>query len=149
MTRDLRSPPVPASDEPSAGRRVPGRGSDAAAKQRTDPRLALDTQAFVSIASLPTRAYSVREISRSGMFLGFRDPRSTRQELERNGIDQETPVDIAFVVASGETKDRFNVGARIRRITRDGIGVVFVTRNPPQLAALREIFSHAAVDEAS
>lgn len=83
------------------------------------------------------------------MFLGFRDPRSTRQELEQNGIEPDTPVEIAFVVSSGDNKNRFSVNGRIRRMTRDGIGVAFVTHNPPQLGALRDLFAHAVADEAS
>jgi hypothetical protein len=117
--------------------------------KRVDRRHDLQTQAFVSISSLPPRAYLVREVSRGGMFLGFRDPHSTRQELEQYGIEKGAPVDIAFVVTTGDNKERCNVRARIVRITRTGLGVAFATHNPPQLAALRKLFLDEQEDLAS
>ena len=140
MSQEHRLPRFSDSPAPGPQRVAAGASSGQGRNLREDPRKDLDTQAFVSVASLPTRAYAVREISRGGMFLGFRDPRSTRQELEQNGIDREAPVDIAFVVTRGDTKDRFSVRAKVRRITRDGLGVAFLTHNPPQLAALRDLF---------
>jgi hypothetical protein len=149
MTQHFNRPPEPEIGEAKSDQRVPERRSERAQHHRHDPRQNLDTQAFVSISAIPTRAYVVKEISRGGMFLGFRDPRSTRLELEQNGIECNTPLEIAFVVSSGDTKNRFNVSGRIRRITREGIGVAFATHNPPQLGALRDLFAHLVTDEAS
>lgn len=111
--------------------------------KRTDPRCALAIQAFVAIPSLQSRAYGICEISRGGMFLAFKDARSTKLELEQNDIETGTHVEVAFSVSLPDGKHRFRVRARIARITRYGIGVQFITHNPPQLAALRELFSHA------
>jgi hypothetical protein len=144
MTQEFRLPHGRSSTDPKAEQDIQTKEIGHGGNERTDPRREMDTQAFVSMASVPTRAYAIREISRGGMFLGFRDSCSTRQELEQNGIDRDTPLDIAFVVTTGDKKERFNVRARISRITRRGIGVAFVTHNPPQLAALREFFSRSA-----
>lgn len=114
--------------------------------KRTDPRCALAIQAFVAIPSLQSRAYGLCEISRGGMFLAFRDARSTKLELEQNDIETGTHVEVAFSVSLPDGKHRFHVRARIARITAYGIGVQFITRNPPQLAALREMFSEAGAD---
>jgi len=111
------------------------------ANQRFDPRRELTTQAFVAIPSLPSRAYAICEISRSGMFLGFKDARSTQLELEQGGVEPGVYVDIAFAVQLAGDRHRFSVRARIARITKQGIGVQFTTRNPPQLSALGELFS--------
>lgn len=119
------------------------------AGKRFDPRCKLATQAFVSIPSLMSRAYEVCEISRSGMFLAFKNARSTWLELEHGNIELGTNVEIAFAVSLTDTKHRFSVRARIVRITKKGIGVQFTTSNPPQLAALREIFPRASEETES
>ena len=110
---------------------------------RLDPRSEVETQAFVAMPNLPSRAYQVCEMSRGGMFLGFRDARSTALELERADVVSGTPVDIAFAVKLSGERHRINVRARITRITPLGMGVQFATRNPPQLAALRDLFDRA------
>jgi hypothetical protein len=74
------------------------------------------------------------------MFLAFTDERSTRLEMEQHNIDPGTNVEVAFAVSVRNAKYRFSVRARIVRISSHGIGVQFATRNPPQLAALRELF---------
>lgn len=117
--------------------------------QRFDPRRELTTQAFVAIPSLPSRAYAICEISRSGMFLGFKDARSTQLELEQGGVEPGVYVDIAFAVQLAGDRHRFSVRARIARITKQGIGVQFTTRNPPQLSALSELFSQPGKETAS
>lgn len=114
--------------------------------KRIDPRCALAIQAFVAIPSLQSRAYGICEISRGGMFLAFRDARSTKLELEQNDIEPGTHVEVAFSVSLPDGKHRFRVRARIARITAYGIGVQYITHNPPQLAALRELFSQAGAD---
>ena len=50
-------------------------------------------------------------------------------------------VEVAFAISLPDGVQRFSVRGRISRITRQGIGVQFSTHNPPQLAALREIFN--------
>jgi hypothetical protein len=114
--------------------------------RRNDPRCALKIQAFVAIPSLQSRAYGICEISRGGMFLAFKDARSTKLELEQNDIGAGTHVEVAFSVSLPDGKYRFRVRARIARITAYGIGVQFITHNPPQLAALREVFSQGGAD---
>jgi hypothetical protein len=116
------------------------------ANKRIDPRCALAIQAFVAIPSLQSRTYGICEISRGGMFLAFSDARSTKLELEQNDIEPGTNVEVAFSVSLPDGKHRFRVRARIARITAHGIGVQYVTHNPPQLAALRELFSRAGAD---
>ncbi len=112
-------------------------------QKRIDIRHNVDTTAFVTVSSLPAKAYAVKEISRGGMSLSFRDSSSTRLELEQYGVERGDPVEMAFVVRLNDTKNRFNVRARVVRITRQGIAVEFLTHNPPQLAALRELFAPA------
>lgn len=120
-----------------------------ASNKRIDSRCELAAQAFVAVPSLKSRAYEVLEISRSGMFLAFRDAKSTREEFERHSIEPGTSVEVAFSAPLTEGRHRFSVRASIARITRQGIGVQFATRNPPQLAALRELFPDASEDKAS
>ena len=117
--------------------------------KRIDPRCTLVVQAFVAIPSIPSRAYGICEVSRSGMFLAFTDARSTRLELEQNNIGPGTDLEVAFTVSQAGAKYRIRVGARIVRMTSHGIGVQFATRNPPQLAPLRELFPppEAVVDD--
>ena len=144
----LEFTPYPNQDEaeqPPDGRRHEGQGADGVSK-RVDPRCEVGAQAFVTVTTLPPRAYDIGEISRGGMFLGFKDARSTALELERAGVEPGTYIDIAFAVTLPDDCHRFSVRARISRITQQGIGVQFTTRNPPQLAALRDLFS-AAVDQ--
>ncbi len=80
------------------------------------------------------------------MFLAFKDAQSALLELERADIEPGANVDIAFAASVADNRQRFSVRAQIMRITRRGIGVQFVTRNPPQLAALREIFERARTE---
>ena len=141
----LELTPCPQQDDkqPQAERtnkREPGHSDHGG---RLDPRCEVETQAFVAMPNLPSRAYQVCEMSRGGMFLGFRDARSTALELERADVVSGTPVEIAFAVNLSGERHRVNVRARITRITPLGIGVQFTTRNPPQLAALRELFARA------
>ena len=75
------------------------------------------------------------------MFLRFREAHSTLLDFEQNGVEIGVSVEIAFAVSLPDGPQRFSVRGRISRITRQGIGVQFATRNPPQLAALREVFS--------
>ncbi len=114
--------------------------------KRADPRCALAIQAFVAVPSLQSRAYRICEISRGGMFLAFTDARSTKLELEQEDIEPGIHVEVAFSVSMPDGKHRFRVRARIARITSYGIGIRYLTHNPPQLAALREIFSRAGAD---
>lgn len=123
--------------------------SEDAQKLRNDPRCELIAHAFVTVPSLPPRVYTLQEISRGGMFLRFRDSSTTRSELEQNGVESGTDVDVAFSVSSGEEKYRFDVRASIVRITRQGIALKFMTHNPPQLAALRELFARAGANAAA
>lgn len=139
---------------PEHGGRADNRRSQIArdddlANQRTDPRCELIAHAYVTVPSLPPRIYTVQEISRGGMFLAFRDSSTTRVELEQNGVEKGTHVDVAFAVSAGEEKYRFDVRASIVRITRRGVALQFVTHNPPQLARLRELFARAGADHAA
>lgn len=108
--------------------------------RRRDPRTELKAQAFVSMVGLASRAFRIHEISRGGMFLAFGDAR-TALDMEHESIEVGSDLEISFSVVVDGTRDTFSVRARIRRITRKGIGVQFLTRNPPQLGALREIFA--------
>lgn len=128
------------TDDPDALEKGPGSNP---ADKRIDPRCTLVVQALVSIPSVPPRAYAICEVSRSGMFLAFRNSRSTILELEQGDIGPGTDLEIAFTVSQSKTKYRIRVRARIVRITSQGIGVQFATRNPPQLAPLRALFPPA------
>ena len=75
------------------------------------------------------------------MFLRFREAHSTLLDFEQNGVETGVSVEIAFSVSLPDGPQRFSVRGQISRITRQGIGVQFATHNPPQLAALREVFS--------
>lgn len=118
------------------------------ADKRIDPRCPLVVEAFVAIPSMQSRAYGICEVSRSGMFLAFRDARSTRLELEQNNIGPGTDLEVAFTASQADARYRIRVRARIVRVTTHGIGVQFATRNPPQLAPLRELFPPAGEDVA-
>lgn len=111
--------------------------------KRVYPRVEFSTQAFVTIPPLKTRVFQVREISRGGMFLSFKDASSTLTEIENEGIAKGSSMDIDFSVILGREKHRVNVRAKIARITRKGLGVEFNTHNPPQLASLRDFFPSA------
>jgi len=117
----------------------PGSNQPSFKDMRRDPRVELVAQAFVSMVPLNSRAFQIREISRGGMFLEFRDG-NTSTDMGREHIDVGTDAEIAFAVFMDGSRHTFNVRARIARITRSGIGVQFLTRNPPQLGALRDIF---------
>lgn len=110
--------------------------------KRLDPRTDLVTQAFVTIVPLSARAFQLREVSRGGMFLSFKDS-TTLGDLQAEGIDRGTDAEIAFAVVQDGVRHAFSVRARIARITPRGIGFQFHTRNPPQLAGLRELFKSA------
>jgi len=115
-------------------------GADGSSR-RNDPRYPVAVQAFVAIPSLNSRAYQVREISRGGMFLAFKEPTSTRLELERNTVEPGTRVEIAFAFSVADVRHRCSVNAQITRITRQGIGVQFTTHKRPQLAPPRALFA--------
>ena len=112
--------------------------------QRVDARQALGVQAMVSIAGLTSRPFELNEISRGGMFLAFRDAQSTWLEFHQEGVEPGAGVEVAFTVSLPDNRHRFSVTGEIARITRQGIGVRFATHNPPQLAALRELFNQAS-----
>lgn len=116
--------------------------------KRLDPRMDLVTQAFVTIVPLSARAFQIREVSRGGMFLAFKDS-MTLGDIQGAGIDRGTDAEIAFAVVQDGARHAFNVRARIARITPKGIGFQFHTRNPPQLAGLRELFKSAPEDPAA
>ena len=123
-------------DQSAAGEAVPS-GSN----KRSDPRCRVEAKAFVAIPGLTSRPYDVVEVSRGGMFLGFREVQSTLLDFEQNGVEKGVSVEVAFAVSMPEGPQRFSVTGQISRITRQGIGVRFSTHNPPQLAALREMFN--------
>ena len=107
--------------------------------RRANPRTELVTQASVSIPPLSPKALQVRGVSRSGMFLAFKDAATTLLELERAGIGTGANADVAFAVSLGANRHRLNVRAKIARINRHGLGLEFLTPNPPELAALRNL----------
>lgn len=117
-------------------------GSQALGK-RAELRTELLTQAFVSIPPMNSRAFRITEVSRSGMFLAFIDATTTLQEIERESVEKGTCVEVAFAVPGEGERHRVSVRARIARITRKGLGLEFITRNPPQLAPLRDMFASA------
>ena len=114
--------------------------------KRTDPRFELVAQAVVSIPPLPSRVYGVREVSRGGMFLTYKDRASVLLDMQNADIEVGANAEIAFATSITGQRHRFHVRARIARIAREGIGVQFLTRNPPQLAALRTLFSQGSID---
>ena len=126
----------PPSDRPAAREAAPSGSS-----KRSDPRCRVEAKAFVAIPGLTSRAYDVGEISRGGMFLRFREAHSTLLDFEQNGVETGVSVEVSFAVSLPDGPQRFSVRGQISRITRQGIGVQFATHNPPQLAALREVFS--------
>lgn len=126
----------PHSDQAAAREAAPGRSS-----KRSDPRCRIEAQAFVSIPGLTSRAYDLVEISRGGMLLGFREAHSTLLDFEQNSVETGVSIEVAFAVSLPDGVQRFSVRGRISRISRQGVGVQFSTHNPPQLAALREIFN--------
>ena len=109
--------------------------------KRADPRINLNAQAFVSIPPLTTKLFNSTEISRGGMFLAFKDSSSTLNEMEHRGIDIGNSVEINFSVTLKEKIHRIQVRAKIVHFTPKGIGVEFVTHNPPQLAEINDLFS--------
>ncbi len=131
---------------PTDGDAVAGNGDSRPSNKRTDPRHSFAAQALVAIPGLPSRAYEVREISRGGMFLAFRELRSTLLDFEQNDVETGASVEVAFTFSRPDGRHQFSVRGTISRITRQGIGVRFATHNPPQLAALRELFAGAMVE---
>ena len=138
-------PCSPQHESGSADAGAAGREGDSdPSNKRSEPRHRFTAQAFVAIAGLPSRAYEVREISRGGMFLGFRELRSTLLDFEQNDVETGVAVEVAFAVSRPDGRHQFSVRGTISRITRQGIGVQFTTHNPPQLGALRELFAGAS-----
>ena len=149
MKPETSTHPERGPDEPSEGQRVQVESIEDVTKHRSDPRYELVAHAYVTVPSLPTRVYTLQEISRGGMFLAFGDRSTTRLELEQNGIERGTAVEIKFAISAGEEKHSFDVRANIARITRQGLALEFLTHNPPQLAALRELFERAGANTAA
>jgi len=77
------------------------------------------------------------------MFLAFRDAQSTWLEFHQEGVEPGAGVEVSFTVSLPGNRHQFSVTGEIARITRKGIGVRYATHNPPQLAALRELFNQA------
>ena len=98
--------------------------------KRSDPRCRIEAKAFVSIPDLTSRAYDLVEISRGGMFLGFREAHSTLLDFEQNSVELGVSVEVAFSFSLPDGAQRFSVRGQISRITRQGIGVQFSTHNP-------------------
>jgi len=140
MKHETTAPPEDTGMAAEADRHRPVERAAAGRNGRRDPRHRVAVQAFVAVPSLNSTAYQVQEISRGGMFLGFKEPTSARLEFEQNNVEPGTHVEIAFSFSLSDVRYRFSVNARILRITPQGIGVQFTTHNPPQLAALRELF---------
>jgi hypothetical protein len=107
---------------------------------RIDPRVALAVQAVVEFDELPARSYGVCEISRGGMFLAFKDPEVILQEYEKHGIGSGSHCEVAFSVTLPHHRQHLRVPAEVVRVTEHGIGIKFVPRDPPQLAALKRLF---------
>lgn len=139
----LEFTPYPKQEEtgPDDDRPAAGEAAQSGTNKRSDPRCRVEAKAFVAIPGLTSRAYDIVEISRGGMFLGFREMHSTLLDFEQNSVETGVAVEVAFAVSLPDGPQRFSVTGQISRITRRGIGVQFSTHNPPQLAALREIFN--------
>ena len=133
--------PQPEEEGPHSGRAEAREAAPSRSGKRSDPRCRIEAKAFVAIPGLTSRAYEVGEISRGGMFLGFREAHSTLLDFEQNGVETGVSVEVSFAVSLPDGPQRFSVRGQISRITRQGIGIRFATHNPPQLAALREVFS--------
>lgn len=133
--------PQPEEASPSCDQETPRGAAPNGPGKRSDPRCRIEAKAFVSIPGLTSRTYDLVEISRGGTFLGFCEARSTLLDFEQNSVETGVSVEVAFAVSLPDGVQRFSVRGRISRITRQGIGVQFLTHNPPQLAALREIFN--------
>jgi hypothetical protein len=133
--------PQPEEEGPPSARAAAREAAPSRTGKRSDPRCRVEEKAFVAIPGLTSRAYDVGEISRGGMFLRFREAHSTLLDFEQNGVETGVSVEVAFAISMPDGSKRFSVRGRISRITRQGIGVQFATHNPPQLAALREVFS--------
>ena len=133
--------PQPEEEGPPSDQAATREAAPSGSGKRSDPRCRVEAKAFVAIPGLTSRAYDVGEISRGGMFLRFREAHSTLLDFEQNSVESGVSVEIAFAVSLPDGPQRFSVRGRISRITRQGIGVQFATHNPPQLAALREVFS--------
>jgi hypothetical protein len=86
---------------------------------------------------LMTRVGELREISRGGLYLAFKDAVTTLFEMENAEIDVGAYADIAFNAPLDGVPHRVNLRSRIARVDHRGIGVQFVTHNPPQLVVLR------------
>lgn len=110
--------------------------------RRADRRFELLTQAAVSIPPLSNATYEVREVSRGGIFLAFKES-GQLLKIDSVGIGVGANAEIAFSVLVEGRRQQFSVRARIARVERRGIAFQFLTRNPPQLAALRALFSQS------
>lgn len=109
--------------------------------RRDNPRAIFETQAVVTISSLPPRSYVIHDISPSGMFLNFQNARTTTFELEENGVECGTQLDISFLFWRDNKKQNCSVRARIVRISKAGIGIAFLRYDPPETRRLREVLS--------
>ena len=87
---------------------------------------------------LATRFAELRDISRGGLFLAFKDPVTTLFEMQSAEIDVGACAEIAFSAPLDGRHHRVNLRGLITRVERKGIGVTFTTHNPPQLGVLRD-----------
>ena len=69
--------PRPEEEGPHSDRAAAREAAPSRSGKRSDPRCRIEAKAFVAIPGLTSRAYEVGEISRGGMFLGFREAHST------------------------------------------------------------------------
>jgi hypothetical protein len=107
-------------------------------ERRLDPRRAIRSLAAVSMPPLMTRVGELREISRGGLFVAFKDAVTTLFEMENAEIDVGAYAEIAFSAPLGGELHRVHLRSRIAHVDRKGIGVEYVTHNPPQLSVLRD-----------
>ena len=107
-------------------------------EKRLDRRCPMPFQAAVSMPPLATRFAELRDISRGGLFLTFKDPVTTLFELENAEIDVGACAEVAFSAPLDGRHHRVNLRGLITRVGRKGISLQFVTHNPPQLGALRD-----------
>lgn len=115
---------------------------DTRESRRSDRRIELVRQASVLIPPLRATIYEIREISRGGMFLAFKQPGQLLQ-IDSADISVGANAEVAFTVVLESQRQQLSVRARIARIGKKGIGFQFLTRNPPQLADLRALFSQS------
>jgi hypothetical protein len=107
-------------------------------ERRLDPRVVIRSLAAVSMPPLTTRIGELREISRGGLFVAFKDAVTTHFEMESAEIDVGAYAEIAFSAPLDGELHRVHLRSRIARVDHKGIGVQYVTHNPPQLGVLRD-----------